>query len=100
MSAKAIPSLGGFTPIESLIKGGSGKDIFSFSNMLNDGMGVLQKPSSLFNKETLLGVGDNTEKTRTKAQEEDDAAATAESTRNTNKWLNWTPNRTSSGLKV
>lgn len=100
MSTKSIPSLGGFTPIESLIKGGSGKDIFSFSNMLNDGMGVLQKPSSLLNKETLLGVGKDTEKTKTKAQEEEYAAATASANRNTNKWFNWTPNRTSSGLSV
>lgn len=69
--------------------------------MLNDGMGVLQKPSSLLNKETLTGMGKNTERTRTDAQEEEDAATTAAANRNNNKWLNWTPSRgQSGGLKV
>lgn len=100
MSASNIPSLGGFTPIESLVKGGSAKDIFNPMNIWNDGVSVLQKPSSLFTKETLTGTGKNTEKSRTKAQEETDTATAKASSRETNKWLNWTPPNSSTGSKT
>ncbi|QJD54749.1 hypothetical protein PssvBMR4_gp51 [Pseudomonas phage MR4] len=100
MSASNIPSLGGFTPVESLLKGGSAKDIFNPMNIWNDGVGVLQKPSSLLTKETLTGMGKDTEKSRTKAQEEADDAATKKSSRETNKWLNWTPEYSSTGSKT
>lgn len=100
MSTSNIPSLGGFTPIESLVKGGSAKDIFNPMNIWNDGVGVLQKPSSLFTKETLTGTGKDTEKSRTKAQEEADSAAAQQSSREANKWLNWTPSRSSTNTKT
>ena len=99
MSMKSIPSLGVMTPLESLAKGGSAKELFNPMNITNDFMGVLQKPSSLLNKETLTGQGDNTERSRSVVAEEEADAKAKESNRNTNKWLNWTPSR-STGLQV
>lgn len=100
MSTSNIPSLGGFTPIESLVKGGSAKEIFNPINIWNDGASVLQKPSSLLTKETLTGMGKDTERSRSKVQEEADSAAAQQSSRDTNKWLNWTPSRSSTNTKT
>lgn len=99
MSMKAIPSLGVMTPLESLAKGGSAKELFNPMNITNDFMGVLQKPSSLLNKETLTGQGENTERSRSVVKEEEETASNKQTNRDANKWLNWTPSR-STGLQV
>ncbi len=99
MGVKSIPSLGVMTPLESLAKGGSAKELFNPMNITNDFMGVLRKPSSLMNRETLTGQGDNTERSRSVVESEQEDAKAKNANRDANRWLNWTPSR-SSGLQV
>ncbi len=75
MGVKKIPSLGAVTPIESLLKGGSAKDIFSPKNWWGDTMEVIRKPSLVLNKDGLTGQGDQSHKTLTSAAKEDEKNA-------------------------
>lgn len=72
MGVKKIPSLGAVTPIESLLKGGSAKDLFSPKNWISDTMEVIRKPSLVLNKDGLTGQGDQSHKTLTSAAKEDE----------------------------
>lgn len=72
MGVKKIPSLGAVTPIESLLKGGSAKDLFSPKNWISDTMAVIRKPSLVLNKDGLTGQGDQSHKTLTSADKEND----------------------------
>ena len=72
MGVKKIPSLGAATPIESLLKGGSAKDLFSPKNWMSDTMAVIQKPSLILNKDGLTGQGAQSHKTLTSADKETD----------------------------
>ncbi|QHJ81672.1 MAG: hypothetical protein [Caudoviricetes sp.] len=99
MSMKAIPSLGVMTPLESTAKGGSAKELVNFKNITNDFTGVISKPSSVVNSDTLLGKGEDSTRSRSVAEREKDEVATNKSTMDTNAWLNWTPSR-STGLQV
>lgn len=94
MSTKAIPSFGALTPIESMLKGGKASDLFNPTNIMSDSMLVLQKPSA-FLTNPLKDDG----KTHTGRQEEEDIKSANRKNREDNKWLNWTPTR-STGLKV
>lgn len=75
--AKAIPSLGAFTPIESMLKGGSSKTLNPMS-LFQDTKTVLSKPSDFLNKQTLTGQGKGSAQTFTEqkkqAQEETTSA--------------------------
>lgn len=99
MGVKSIPSLGVMTPLESLAKGGSAKELFNPMNITNDFMGVLRKPSSLLNKETLTGQGEDTERSRSVVSDEEDEAKAKELNRRNNANLNWTQSR-GTGLRV
>lgn len=94
MSTKAIPSFGALTPVESMMKGGKASDLFNPSNIMNDTMLAINKPSSL-----LINPMKDEGKTATAKATEQEDAATAAATRNTNKWLNWSQNR-GNGLTV
>ena len=94
MSTKAIPSFGALTPIESMAKGGSASDLFNPANIMGDSTLALQKPSA-FLTNPLKGDG----KTNTGRQEEVDIKSANSKNSQDNKWLNWTPSR-STGLKV
>jgi hypothetical protein len=63
--AKALPSMGAFTPIESMLKGGSASDLFSPKNWMSDTMMALQKPSTVLNAKYLVGQDDKGGKTLT-----------------------------------
>lgn len=93
-ASNLIPSFGALTPVESMLKGGSASDLLNPSNIMGDTMLALQKPSSL-----LINPMKDKGKTATAQQEEDDEVAAQKKNRETNKWLNWTPSR-SSGLSV
>lgn len=67
-----IPSLGGFTPLEGLLKGGSARDLFSPKNWMSDTMLALQKPSTVLNAEYLSGQGDKGGKSLTSTDKEAD----------------------------
>lgn len=75
--AKAIPSLGAFTPIESMLKGGSSK-VLNPMSLFEDTKTVLGKPSAFLNKQTLTGQGKGSAQTFTEqkkqAQEEQQTA--------------------------
>lgn len=78
--AKAIPSLGAFTPIESMLKGGSSKTLNPMS-LFQDTKTVLSKPSDFLNKQTLTGQGKGSAQTFTE-QKETKQAETAQAQRN------------------
>lgn len=80
--AKNIPSLGALTPIESLIKGGSAKDVFSPKNWLSDTTAVLQKPSRLLNAKTLTGQGDKGGQTLTSQDKQTEKLTEQQTSRN------------------
>ena len=83
--AKKIPSLGGFTPVESLLKGGSSKDIFNVKNLWGDTMSIIQKPSLILNKDSLTGQGKDSNKSITTAQKQE---AERDATTKRNNFLN------------
>lgn len=91
---KAIPSFGALTPAESLIKGGSAGDLFNPANIMGDTMSAINKPSSL-----LTNPIKDKGQTMTKQQDTADAIAADAKMRETNKWLNWTPDRNSKATK-
>ncbi|QHJ79496.1 MAG: hypothetical protein [Caudoviricetes sp.] len=70
MGVSKIPSMGALTPIESLIKGGSAKDLFSPKNWVSDTMAVIQKPSTVLNAKYLTGQDDKGGKTLTSQAKE------------------------------
>lgn len=84
MSTKAIPSFGALTPIESMAKGGSASDLSNPTNIVGDSTLALQKPSGFL--------------TNPLKEEVDIKSANSKNSQD-NKWLNWTPSR-STGLKV
>lgn len=90
MSSSMIPSFGALTPVESMLKGGDPSDLFNPANIMGDTMTALKKPSAL-----LINPMKDKGQTMTAQQEEEDAAAAQRRNRETNKWLNWTPSRSS-----
>ncbi len=94
MSTKAIPSFGALTPAESMLKGGSASDLFNPTNIMGDTTLAIQKPSSL-----LINPLNDDGKTNTGRQEGEDLKQANSENKEDNKWLNWTPTR-STGLKV
>lgn len=72
MGVSKLPSMGAFTPIESLIKGGSAKDLFSPKNWMSDTMMAIQKPSTVLNAKYLTGQDDKGGKTLTSQDTEED----------------------------
>ena len=78
--AKAIPSLGAFTPIESMLKGGSSKTLNPMS-LFQDTKTVLSKPSDFLNKQTLTGQGKGSAQTFTE-QKQQKQAETKQAQRN------------------
>lgn len=71
--ARAVPSLGAFTPLESMIKGGSSK-VLNPMSLVEDTKTVLSKPSSFLNKQTLTGQGSGSAQTFTEQKKSADAA--------------------------
>jgi len=72
--AKAIPSLGALTPIESMLKGGSSK-VLNPMSLVDDTKTILSKPSAVINRQTFTGRGDGSAQTFTEQRK------TAEATR-------------------
>lgn len=58
MGVSKLPSFGTMTPLESIIKGGSAKDVLSPNNALKDWMGIIQKPRTILNAKAISGQAD------------------------------------------
>lgn len=101
--AKALPSMGAFTPIESMLKGGSASDLFSPKNWMNDTMMALQKPSTVLNAKYLVGQDDKGGKTLTSQAKEADKTKETQGRQNfLNKYgdAEGFRNRVNAGLQV